>query len=106
MDQAAGEGDDLGLAEVLEDPHAIAPADATEYLVLRDRLDALLDELPARERRIIELRFGLLDGHAWTLREVGKVMGLTRERVRQVEILALKQLRQSTGMGQLSVYLA
>ena len=106
LDQPAGEDDDLELAEILEDPHALAPAEAADNLVLRERLEALLEALPARARRIIELRFGLCDGHVHTLREVSEVIGLTRERVRQVEVLALKELRQSADIGHLRVYLA
>jgi RNA polymerase primary sigma factor len=98
--------DDPWLGESLEDAHAIAPAEAAEHLALREHLDALLDQLPARERRIVELRFGLLDGHARTLREVSAAIGVTRERIRQVEGMALERMRQSAGVDQLRVYLA
>jgi RNA polymerase primary sigma factor len=106
LDQPAGEDDDLELAEVLEDRQGIAPAETAECLVLHDTLEALLDELPARQRRIVELRFGLCDGNARTLREVSEVIGLTRERVRQVEVLALKRLRKTADIGHLRAYLA
>ncbi len=105
LDQPAAE-DDLWLVESLQDEQAIAPAEAAEYLALREQLHALLDQLPARQRRIIELRFGLLDGHERTRREVSEVIGVTRERIRQVEVVALARMRQSAGVDHLRVYLA
>jgi RNA polymerase primary sigma factor len=101
-----GKGNGLDPVQVLEDAYAIAPAEAAEDLVLCESLHALLEALPARERQVLELRFGLCDGHARTLQEIGAVVGLTRERVRQVEIGALAQLRQSADIGHLRVFLA
>jgi RNA polymerase primary sigma factor len=93
------------LLECLEDERATAPADVAEQRVLRESLNAVLDQLPARERQIIELRFGLLDGYARTLHEIGGIIGLTRERVRQVEQLAITHIRQSEGIRHLRIYL-
>jgi RNA polymerase primary sigma factor len=106
LDQLHGEGKDLDLVQVLVDAYAIAPAEAAEDLMLCESLHALLEALPTRERQVLELRFGLCDGHARTLQEIGAVVGLTRERVRQVEIGALAQLRQSADIGHLRVFLA
>jgi RNA polymerase primary sigma factor len=106
LDQPVGGEEDLRLVECLVDEQAIAPAEAAEHRVLREHLHALLDQLPARERRIIELRFGLLDGHARTLQEVSKVIGVTRERIRQVEIMALARMSRGADVDELRVYLA
>jgi RNA polymerase primary sigma factor len=105
LDRPVGDEDDLLLLECLEDERATAPADAAEQRVLRDSLHAVLDQLPSRERQIIELRFGLLDGRARTLHEIGGVIGLTRERVRQLEQRAITHMRQSDGIRHLRVYL-
>ncbi|MDB5058388.1 MAG: polymerase, sigma 70 subunit, RpoD family [Chloroflexi bacterium] len=105
LDQPVGE-DDLMLAESLEDRQAPAPAEAADTLVLREQLQTLLLELPDRARRVIELHFGLLDGRPYTLKEIGDVIGVTRERIRQVEAVALQRLRKSAGVEHLRVYLA
>ncbi len=98
--------DDLSLAETLQDEQAVAPAEAAEYRVLRDHLCALLSQLPERDRRIMELRYGLLDGNAHTLQEVSAIIGLTAARIRQVEVAALRRIRQTADVDQLRIYLA
>jgi RNA polymerase primary sigma factor len=74
--------------------------------VLRDHLCALLSQLPERDRRIMELRYGLLDGNAHTLQEVSAIIGLTAARIRQVEVAALRRIRQTADVDQLRIYLA
>ncbi|MDB5077671.1 MAG: polymerase sigma factor, sigma-70 family, partial [Chloroflexi bacterium] len=105
LDQPVGE-DDLMLAESLEDRQAPAPAEAAETQVLHEQLQSLMLELPERARRVIELHFGLLDGRAHTLKEIGDLIGVTRERIRQVEAVALQRMRKSAGIEHLRVYLA
>jgi RNA polymerase primary sigma factor len=105
LDRSIGD-DDLSLAETLQDEQAIAPAEAAEYKVLHDHLCALLGQLPERERRIMELRYGLLDGNTHTLLEVSAIIGLTAARIRQVELAALRRMRQSADVDHLRVYLA
>ena len=70
-----------------------APDDTATYNLLRDHLDEVLTSLPPREVRILQLRYGLLDGQAYTLEQVGRKMGVTRERVRQIEAAALKKIQ-------------
>jgi RNA polymerase primary sigma factor len=105
LDRPIGD-DDLSLAETLQDEHAVAPADEAEYSLLQDHLCVLLGRLPERERRIVELRYGLLDGNARTLQEVSAIIGVTAARIRQLEIAALQRIRQSPDVDQLRVYLA
>ncbi|HWE60547.1 MAG TPA: sigma-70 family RNA polymerase sigma factor [Chloroflexota bacterium] len=105
LDRPVGE-DDLLLAEILEDPQARAPAEAADLVALREQLQALLQELPEQVQRVIELRFGLLDGHAHTLSEISNIVGLTPERVRQIEAMALRRLRKSADTLHLRIYLA
>jgi len=88
--------DDSVLGDFIEDNEIPAPDVTATYNLLRDHLENILDELPPREVRILQLRYGLLDGQAYTLEEVGRKMGVTRERVRQIEAQALSRLRQPT----------
>jgi RNA polymerase primary sigma factor len=88
-----GEDGDADLGDFIEDKESIAPSDAAVSTVLRTEVEALLDTLTPRERRVIQLRFGLIDEHARTLEEVGKRFGVTRERIRQIESKALRKLR-------------
>ncbi len=88
-----GEDGDADLGDFIEDKESIAPSDAAVTTVLRSEVEALLDTLTPRERRVIQLRFGLIDEHARTLEEVGKRFGVTRERIRQIESKALRKLR-------------
>ncbi|HWE60359.1 MAG TPA: RNA polymerase sigma factor RpoD/SigA [Chloroflexota bacterium] len=106
LDQTVSDDDELWLGEVLEDPQAPAPAAVADALLLREHLRELLGRLPERERRIIELRFGLLDGQVHTLKEVSQIIGLTRERIRQLESIALQQIRQNAEVDHLRVYLS
>ena len=82
------------LADVIEDPHAAAPAEVVTHQVLRDQISRSLDSLSQRERQVIELRYGLQDGYCHTLEELSAYFKLTRERIRQIEVKALRTLRQ------------
>jgi RNA polymerase primary sigma factor len=82
------------LADMLEDTHAAAPADVVTHQVLRDQISRALETLSQRERQVIELRYGLQDGYCHTLEELSIYFKLTRERIRQIEVKALRTLRQ------------
>ncbi|HZS77975.1 MAG TPA: sigma-70 family RNA polymerase sigma factor [Ktedonobacteraceae bacterium] len=82
------------LADTLEDTSATAPADIVTHQVLREQISSALEALNARERQVIELRYGLHDGHCHTLEELSSFFKLTRERIRQIEVKALRTLRQ------------
>lgn len=101
MDDAAG----AVLADVIEDRSAPSPVEETEYMDLRSRLGKLLSSLTAKERKVLELRFGLDDYQPRTLTEVGMMLGLTRERIRQIELTALSRLRDSDQIHELGVFL-
>jgi RNA polymerase primary sigma factor len=98
------EGDDT-LADVIEHVSVVSPAEEATAELLRDDLRTALQVLPPREREVLTLRFGLLDGRSRTLEEVGRHFGITRERARQIEAHALSQLRQSPQVRSLSEYL-
>jgi RNA polymerase primary sigma factor len=97
--------DDSVLGDFIEDNEIPAPDVTATYNLLREHLDEVLDTLPPREVRILQLRYGLLDGQAYTLEEVGRKMGVTRERVRQIEAQALSRLRHPTIRRKLRDYL-
>jgi len=105
LERVMGDDQDATLGEVVEDPDAVSPSDMAEQRMLHDRLAGLVSELPDRERKVIELRFGLNDGHPRTLKEVSGAFGLTRERIRQLETAALTRLRQSGEQSDLREYL-
>ncbi|MCK9355657.1 MAG: sigma-70 family RNA polymerase sigma factor [Dehalococcoidia bacterium] len=94
LDLPVGEDGDTSLGDLVEDESSPAPEEIASSSVLRDQIREMLKELPDRERKIIELRFGLVDGREWTLEEVGRTMNLTRERIRQLEKGALRKLRK------------
>ncbi len=93
LETPIGEEEDSRLGDFVEDRDAVAPIEAASQTMLRNELDDILGTLTPRERRVIQLRFGLLDDHERTLEEVGKRFGLTRERIRQIEASALRKLR-------------
>jgi len=97
--------DDSVLADFIEDQDASAPDESATFNLLREHLDEVLHNLPPREVRILQLRYGLLDGQAYTLEEVGRKMGVTRERVRQIEAQALTRLRHPSIRRKLREYL-
>ncbi len=94
LDLPVGEDGDTSLGDLVEDESSPAPEEIASGSVLREQIREMLKELPDRERKIIELRFGLVDGREWTLEEVGRTMNLTRERIRQLEKGALRKLRK------------
>ena len=97
--------EDSVLGDFIEDNEASPPDDMATYNLLREHLSEVLNGLPPREVRILQLRYGLLDGQAYTLEEVGRKMGVTRERVRQIEAQALSRLRHPTIRRKLRDYL-
>ena len=105
LERTVGEDNDATLAEAVEDTSAVSPADAAENSILRDRLVMLVGSLPERERRVINLRYGLSDGRPRTLTEVSGDFGLTRERIRQIETSALSHLRAAGDNDGLREYL-
>jgi RNA polymerase primary sigma factor len=97
--------EDSVLGDFIEDDEAAPPDETATYNLLREHLSEVLNGLPPREVRILQLRYGLLDGQAYTLEEVGRKMGVTRERVRQIEAQALSRLRHPTIRRKLRDYL-
>jgi RNA polymerase primary sigma factor len=93
LETPIGEEEDSHLGDFIEDHDAPAPADAASYAMLREKLNEVLGSLSLRERKVLELRFGLKDGRQRTLEEVGQFFGVTRERIRQIEAKALRRLR-------------
>ena len=97
--------EDSVLGDFIQDEEVPAPDETATYNLLREHLENVLDSLPPREVRILQLRYGLLDGQAYTLEEVGRKMGVTRERVRQIEAQALSRLRHPAIRRRLREYL-
>jgi len=97
--------DDSVLGDFIEDTDVPAPDESATYNLLKEHLELMMDSLPPREVRILQLRYGLLDGQSYTLEEVGRKMGVTRERVRQIEAQALSRLRHPTIKRKLRDYL-
>jgi len=93
LDMPTDDEEESLLGDFIEDDEAVAPPDAVSDAILRDMLQNILQDLPSREARILQLRYGLVDGETYTLEEVGKKLGVTRERVRQIEAQALSRLR-------------
>jgi len=93
LETPIGEEDDSHLGDFIQDDNALAPSDAAAFTLLKEELNAVLATLTDRERKVLSLRFGLEDGHAKTLEEVGKEFNVTRERIRQIEAKALRKLR-------------
>jgi RNA polymerase primary sigma factor len=100
-----GEEDDVALGDLIEDADAESPADSVATVMLREHLDALLSTLGEREKRVVQLRYGLTDGEPHTLEEIGRTFGVTRERIRQIEAKTLAKLRGHTYADQLRDYL-
>jgi RNA polymerase primary sigma factor len=105
LDLPIGEDGDSCLGDLVEDHGSLAPTDATSQQLLKEQIDKVLDELTEREKRVLQLRFGLGDGHARTLEEVGKEFSVTRERIRQIEGKAIRKLRHPSRSRKLKGYL-
>ncbi|MDK2820876.1 MAG: polymerase primary sigma factor [Clostridia bacterium] len=105
LETPIGEEEDSHLGDFIEDEEAQAPADAASFMLLREQLEDVLDSLTPREKRVLRLRFGLDDGRARTLEEVGQEFGVTRERIRQIEAKALRKLRHPSRSKKLKDYL-
>ena len=105
LETPIGEEEDSHLGDFLEDTSALAPADAASQQLLKEAVEDVLASLPLRERRVLQLRFGLEDGRSRTLEEVGREFGVTRERIRQIEAKALRKLRHPSRSKQLKDYL-
>jgi RNA polymerase primary sigma factor len=105
MQAPVGDTEDTNFGDFIEDKGAENPSDMTSYSLLKDKLGDVLTSLTERERRVLELRFGLGDGYARTLEEVGKQFRVTRERIRQIEAKALRKMRHPTRIRQLQGFL-
>ncbi|GAB7386335.1 RNA polymerase sigma factor RpoD [Bacillaceae bacterium] len=105
LETPIGEEDDSHLGDFIEDQDALAPSDAAAYELLKEQLEDVLDTLTDREENVLRLRFGLDDGRTRTLEEVGKVFGVTRERIRQIEAKALRKLRHPSRSKRLKDFL-
>jgi len=105
LETPIGEEEDSHLGDFLEDPEALAPADAASHQLLKEQVMDVLDSLTLRERKVLGLRFGLEDGRSRTLEEVGREFQVTRERIRQIEAKALRKLRHPSRSKKLKDYL-
>lgn len=100
-----GEEEDVALGDLIEDGDAASPVESAAFLLLREHLDAVLSTLGERERKVVQLRYGLADGRPRTLEEIGRIFGVTRERIRQIESKTLNKLRDHAFADQLRGYL-
>jgi RNA polymerase primary sigma factor len=100
-----GDDGDVSVGDFIEDKSAENPSDVTSYSLLKEKLGDVLTSLTERERRILEMRFGLVDGYERTLEEIGKMYNVTRERIRQIEAKALRKLRHPTRVRHLQGFL-
>ena len=105
LETPIGEEEDSQLGDFIEDSQAVVPPDAASFSMLQEQLTQVLDGLADRERKVIELRFGLVDGHPRTLEEVGREFGVTRERIRQIESKTLAKLRHPSRSSKLKDYI-
>ncbi|NBM18921.1 RNA polymerase sigma factor [Streptomyces sp. GC420] len=100
-----GEEDDVALGDLIEDGDAASPVESAAFLLLREHLEAVLSTLGERERKVVQLRYGLADGRPRTLEDIGRIFGVTRERIRQIESKTLNKLRDHAFADQLRGYL-
>lgn len=105
LETPIGEEEDSHLGDFIEDEEAVVPVDAASFTLLQEQLQSVLDTLSTRERKVIQLRFGLLNGHPRTLEEVGREFGVTRERIRQIESKTLSKLRHPSRSQRLKDFL-
>jgi RNA polymerase primary sigma factor len=105
LQSPVGDSEDTNFGDFIEDKSAENPSEMTSYSLLKDKLGDVLTSLTERERKVLELRFGLGDGYSRTLEEVGKQFKVTRERIRQIEAKALRKMRHPTRLRQLQGFL-
>src|SRR5699024_6434315 len=105
LETPIGEADDSHLGDFIRDQEAVSPSDHAAYELLKEQLEDVLDTLTDREENVLRLRFGLDDGRTRKLEEVGKVFGVTRERIRQIEAKALRKLRHPSRSKRLKDFL-
>jgi RNA polymerase primary sigma factor len=105
LETPIGEEADSHLGDFIEDSDAVVPVDAASFILLQEQLDSVLHTLSDRETKVVQLRFGLTDGHPRTLEEVGREFGVTRERIRQIESKTLSKLRHPSRSQKLRDYL-
>jgi RNA polymerase primary sigma factor len=105
LETPIGEEEDSHLGDFIEDAEAVVPIDAASFILLQEQLESVLHTLSEREKKVIQLRFGLMDGHPRTLEEVGREFGVTRERIRQIESKTLSKLRHPSRSQKLRDYL-
>jgi RNA polymerase primary sigma factor len=105
LETPIGEEEDTHLGDFIEDSDAVVPLDAASFILLQEQLESVLHTLSQREKKVIQLRFGLHDGTPRTLEEVGKEFGVTRERIRQIESKTLSKLRHPSRSQKLRDYL-
>ena len=105
LETPIGEEEDSHLGDFIEDSEAVVPIDAASFILLQEQLESVLHTLSEREKKVIQLRFGLVDGHPRTLEEVGREFGVTRERIRQIESKTLSKLRHPSRSQKLRDYL-
>jgi RNA polymerase primary sigma factor len=105
LETPVGEEEDSNLGDFIEDTEAVVPVDAASFILLQEQLEGILHTLSDREKKVIQLRFGMTDGRPRTLEEVGSAFGVTRERIRQIESKTLSKLRHPSRSQQLRDYL-
>jgi len=105
LQSPVGDSEDTNFGDFIEDKGADNPSEMTSYSLLKEKLSDVLDSLTERERKVLELRFGLVDGYSRTLEEVGRQFKVTRERIRQIEAKALRKMRHPTRIRQLQGFL-
>jgi len=105
LQSTIGDGEETAIGDLIEDQDAESPSEATSFNLLKGKLGEVLTSLSDRERKILEQRYGLLDGYPRTLEEVGKQYNVTRERIRQIEAKALRKLRHPARRSKLEGFL-
>jgi RNA polymerase primary sigma factor len=105
LELPVGDEDNSELGDFIENEDVPDPEESTELILLREHLWEVLETLPAREVKVLQLRYGLKDGRTHTLSEIGEKMGISRERVRQIEVQAKKRLRIPKFQAELATYL-
>ncbi|MGH8907196.1 MAG: RNA polymerase sigma factor RpoD [Egibacteraceae bacterium] len=105
LETPVGEEEDSSLGDFIEDADAVVPVDAASFILMQEQIEGILHTLSEREKKVIQLRFGMVDGHPRTLEEVGSEFGVTRERIRQIESKTLSKLRHPSRSQKLRDYL-